>query len=242
MRIDNKKRRGPNGPANVKVLKDKVIVEFENQAKYPEPYVFAKEAAPDYLMSGRFRVSLSLDESEINSVGIAEKGQYLVKVARFVKGKDTPPSPKFRDRKWVDNKKTGGGWWVPAHEEFYVLLEVVAGTYEGFEIFAGFDYCFNKDQMTGLAFIDGSLATGSKKVDQLVDFLVATGAADVEIPFSENVLPELEEAIAESDATFQVVLTETGWIDSISELPEGFVVKKAKKPAKKAPAKSKSKK
>lgn len=240
MRITKSTRRGPNGPAEVRVLKNKIIVEFENQAKYPEPYQFALDQAPDYIRSGRFYVNLSLDESEIDGIRIIDGGTYMVRVKNFIQGKDTPPTPKFRDRKQVKSAK-GGTWWVPAHDEFYVLFEVVAGTFEGLEIFAGFDYPFNKDNMTGLAFIDGSLATGSKKVDQLSDFMIAAGVEDVELPFSENILPELEEAILEEAATFQVVLNEKGFIDSIAELPEGFAVAKPKA-KKKAAAKSKAKK
>jgi hypothetical protein len=224
---------GPRGLAQITVRKNEVLVEFDNQRDYPEAFEIARDNAPENIMTGHFNVRLSKQEDKIDGITVSDPGLYLVKVKNFIKRKDVPATPKFVDRKGpFTSKKNGGTFYLEAHREFYVSLTVQSGKFEGQEIFAGMWYMFEEDELTGLAYVSDN---NNRQANLLNDFLAATGNGDIEIEFSDNILPDLEEAVMENDRAFQVKLNEKGYIEEISELPEGVLPTIAKKkPAKKS--------
>ena len=122
------------------------------------------------------------------------------KFSHFVAGEDEIPVPIEREGKYGN------------YLSFISLLNL-GGDYKGMVQPMFLIYKF--------ANYDGSLVikgTG-RASDMLQSFLEATGVWDQDIPFSDNVLPDLQKMILAESKVFGLTIKD-GWVDSIMELPD----------------------
>lgn len=180
------------------------------------------------------KATLSADGNTLFGYGPAS-GSHLVRFSEFAHGQNQPPSPRMQqggERTLKDGRK----WFAPDKLVCTALLEVVSGDFEGCFIALSMDYCFDKDN-TGMATMNGSV----KALKRWEDLVRLSGGdlSNATIPFSSNVLPELQDEFG--NEVFQVRM-ENGFVADVIDIPAGLGVPKAKpaakKPAPKAPAKS----
>ena len=210
MPIYRTREYGPSGFASVKVERDKVLVEF---AETHQTYSIFKEDAPENIITEKYFVTLNQDGTKITGMR-PPKGTYFAHFANFTHKKDEPPT--FKDVPAdIKRKKDNTTYAVPAHLEFTAIFDIDKGKFGGFQVPYSMWYCFKPYGTTGESAISGR---GRGKVEE---FLLAVGfdfMAD-SIPYSENVLPELEQAIRERKGQVVLVLNEYGYVDSIAEAP-----------------------
>lgn len=147
------------------------------------------------------------------------KGTHIVVFSGFAHGKGQLPAPKSVEGKEI-NTKDGKHWYKPAHQIFTALLRVVHGPYKGCVIPWVQDYLFAKDS-AGNVRISG----GQASVSRVIRFLELCGFdIESEIPYSDNILPDLEAILSETadDHPFQVLMGGNGYISEMSELPAGL--------------------
>lgn len=155
-------------------------------------------------------------------------GSYIVKFKQFAAKKDELPAPRMMPGGERSNGK-GGTWMAPDKLVCTAILTIEAGEYEGMEIPFTLDYVFERDR-TGEAILNGS----QKQNARWEELIEMTGADlnSLSIPYSSNVLPDIEPEFG--DSLFQCRV-EKGYGKDISELPVGLSLPK-KKPAPAKPA------
>lgn len=214
---------GPQGQAQVTVAKGTVRIRFSaNNVVYEIP----RANCPDYLTaSGVYRVSLSEDTTSVVSVS-PYNGDYLVKFVRFG-SKNAVPVPR---REQSPGRRRDGTMYPRDFLKFSATLEVTQGPLAGAPIVSPFLY---RDRSNGFA-NDGEgellIAGDSRDVQKLVSFLTAAGVFEMRLPFSDNVLPALQEAILRRGDEFKVTITD-GWPTSYEAVPTAKRGKPATKSA-----------
>lgn len=170
-----------------------------------DQYKFDRDDIPDCIRkSGTYMASISGDGKTLYGLRPL-KGVFTVKVKNIASRKDEPPAPKERTGKY-------GPYLV-----FTVNLVITEGEYKGMEIPVQFNYKFveTDDELT-------SIEIGTKKGnpgERLMDFLEIAGVGDVQIPYSDNVLPKVQKALLKAGVEFQVALKD-GWADYFMEITE----------------------
>ena len=121
---------------------------------------------------------------------------------------------------------------IKEHLEFTALCTVTQGTWEGATVPINLEYHFEEDGSTG---VTAQLIGRSRSKILLDSFLIHAGLNMEEdvIPWSENILPALEEKLQEAGQEFLMNLNDKGYVDTISAAPDAG----SKKPAKKKKSK-----
>lgn len=233
--------RGPTGVAQVRIMSRIVKVQFDDG----DLYEFSKEDCPDELLNAPFAkksdpvelsVSLSPDGGTIFNVRPAS-ASHIVKFNRFTAPRDQSPTPKLVERQVKQRRKDGRSFVIDEHFEYFGLLEIVAGNYEGMDLLYSMWYLWVDED--GIARLEGP----NRRVQENIDLLRFAGVDLNEdtIPYTDNVIPYLESLLQRLDTPFLANLNGRGWIDSISALPEGVDLAPKKKKAKRKTAAKKKK-
>jgi hypothetical protein len=129
------------------------------------------------------------------------------------------PMPRMVEGKDI-KMKDGRKFFKPEHLEFTIILEVLSGDWAGAEIPYFLEYVFAADKDKSTILNGGKKA--NEKVMTLLD-LAGFDLAQEDIPWSDNVLPDLDQILSEraSDHPFQVSM-EKGYIKSCEALPAGL--------------------
>jgi len=169
---------------------------------------------PPKVLDGKFFVELSSDESKIRACR-PPKGSYWAKFSHFSHQKDKPPNVKEVPAD-VKRKRTGETYPVPAHLEFTAVFKIIKGDFVWMELPYSMWYAFKVYGSSGECAISGR---GSQKVEE---FLVAVGFDFMKdsIPYSENILPSLEQMIQEKDGGVMITINEYGYIDTLFAAPK----------------------
>ncbi len=223
-----KSSRGPSGVATLRVMAKHVIVVLDG-----DEYSFNKdsEKVPEALLNAPIAknsaafdasVTISARGDQLFNVRPAD-GSHVVKFKNFTHKKDSPPVPKLIAAKFVPTDK--GGFTIDEHLQCTAIFEIVGGKFKGMDLIYTMWYLW-EDDGTGVALLEGF----PKKLKENTDFLNEVGLdkEDV-IPFSDNVLPYLEELILGYDGELIATLNGKGWIDNIGPLPGGVTFKTPKK-------------
>lgn len=220
-----KRNIGPQGRADVKQLKNDVRVIFHEGQKAEGEYRFDYDQVPDVVRDGAMYVRINKDADRLLGMKPIDKGTYFVEFAGFVSKRDSLPAPVMTEERTWQNKQTGASGTIPSHLEFRAILRFIGKPYEGLEVTYPMWYLFKESESNpGTAMLHGTAG----RIDQILEFLELNGFdPDVEnIPYSENVLPKLEELlqrrVKEDNIFFQVTLKDGGWVDSISAPPVGI--------------------
>ena len=225
---------GPSGLADVRILKSKIVVQMEEGSFELDP---ADNKLPTWAKSGKWFVGLSESKDKINTIRPVE-GKFLWHFVKFAAAKDSPPVYDHKQATYTI-KKTGKPFSVDLLQ-FKAVLEVVDGPYEGLQVTLPGLLYKNLDQRSrGAGFSVGDdgltiITGGDKNVQDLLRFMSVTGAMEVDMPFSDNLLPALERIIQNKDRSFWASLV-NGWLvrDSLEEYVE--LKPKSKKKNSKAP-------
>jgi len=179
--------------AKIKVGKNSVQIiplEGDTGAKY----VCRLENCPENIVAGEWRVAMTEDGERIYSIAPIE-GMYNLKFMGFAKGENEKiPTPQHAHFEGVDNETKKP--FVTDYDYFTALFEIT-GAPNGDEDAIGMVmtkrlryYFFNDNGNVGFD------KPRSKYTSELKDWLADLGAYEGGvIPFSENILPDLEERL-----------------------------------------------
>ncbi len=182
-------------------------------------YVCRLENCPENIVAGEWRVSMTEDGERIYSIAPIE-GMYTLKFIGFAKGENEKiPTPQHAHYEGTDQETKKP--FVTDYDYFTALFEIT-GAPNGDEDAVGMVmtkrlryYFFNDNGVVGFD------KPRSKYTGELKDWLADLGAYDQgTIPYSENILPDLENRLAKLNRKFMGTIKE-GYLQSI-------VVSKAK--------------
>ena len=198
---------GRRGLAKVTTSKDgtKVRVIFKDDPGAPA-YI-PIEDCPEYYKDGKWRVSLNADETIMYGL-YPEKGTFEVKVKEFVSGEDGVPEPRYKYVSFVRDGKDNSY----EYEYFMVIAEILNNPASaGMEVPLMMRYNFDAMKEDGKEVACYSKPR-SKYTSDLVDFMDAVGVLEFgAIPYSDNILPEIQKRVAKNDRTFSITLKD-GWL------------------------------
>lgn len=215
---ETKQTSGPRGLADVKVYAKSISITFDDEGdvrKFPREDT---DAVPEYVKkSGYMNVSLSREGDKIWTMYPA-KGTYKVKFAGFPHRDGEEPQPKDKPG-GVRKGRNGGTYHQEPYRQITFLLEITDGSYKGMTIPFFVRYLFEQFESTGLSKISGY----GKARSQLEEMLQLCGLNFLEdnIPYSDNVLPHLQDMLLERNTRFMVKM-DGGWVSEVMEVPEGL--------------------
>lgn len=239
VQFTQKKSFGQSGNADVTVRTKIVTIAFEDGEVYEiarDVWDGLSEDRPR--PSGEYNVLMSKDGNKVISLK-PTAGTYVVRFSKFAGGGQTGiPVPRIQ-RGGARQSSAGGTYMAPDKMVFDALLEVDSPghRFDGLNILCILTYGF--EQIPGTTFA-GITMSGKRDLERIESFFRAAGFdLDLDIPFSNNVLPWLEGKLKEADRAFMVTTNEKGFIDTIAELP--LSMQKAHPPRKAAKPKAKKK-
>lgn len=208
---------GPSGAAKVALNgnKTKAKVTFnESGDNYIVSVKDCSDEVKGYIRSGEFIVKMSKDKDKLYSMSPVN-GLFEGKVVKFSSKKDQPPSPMTK----TATNKDGQTY---SYQFFVVMIQIVSGDYTGMQIplFLRYNFGEEKQEVKG----EVKNVTGyNKSLDKskhtafLDEFLTITGAWDFgPLPYSDNVLPKLEQRILRKDKVFNFLMKK-GYVDNFYE-------------------------
>ncbi len=221
---------GPSGAATISITQKVIVVKMKSD-KYPEPFRFERSDFEGVLVAGQAHARISQDGTKLYGLRPITPGNYFCKFVKFAAKKDQAPAPRVVKAR-EGRKADGTTFPVAEHLEFTALLEITSGVWEGAEMPVSLWYHFKEYQTTGIA----SQIIGTAKSKVLLDQFLTVGGVDmgeVAIPWSENILPELESRLKKADKEFLVNLNDKGYPAAITAAPDMGKKKKSAKKKKK---------
>lgn len=206
-----KSSRGPSGLAELACTGNKIRVTFLEGDATGKVYEVFKEDAPRSARDGQGIVRMNSTLTEIFSIS-PPKGDYIAKFAGFVSKKGELPCPKKVEAKTVQtNEKV---YNFPAGLEFSAVYEVQSKKYVGYEaVQSHLPYIFHPNA-------EGNAKAMGPGITKLEKFFRINGVDDLVIPFSENLLPKLQEMLLSADKLIRISVNNGGFVADIGELPE----------------------
>ena len=202
------------GLAEVRIRDDAelVIVMDENGAKYTIPY-----DASDIgdIVNGRYRVTVSSDGTKIFSITPVD-GTFIVRYDGMVTQDGNLPMPKLMKGGERKSKNGKGTWIAPDYLAFTVLLKVISNPNKRIKIPYNLNYSFEQYLDTKETLIP----IGSSPLERTEKFLRVAGYdfSTDSIPWSENVLPAVDDTLTDRAVKFQVFM-KNGYVDDIAPMP-----------------------
>lgn len=210
MKVIESSKKGRSGKAVVKVFPSKVKVLMEGDE---DMLVFSKADCPPVSANGIYRVTLSGDESKVNSAVPWMATCRAKFVGMVVPREGDIPAPKQHPG-GPAKTKDGRAYVMDPYMTFMPKLRITSAPYEGINVAVFLHYLFADDG-------NGNLCVKGygKNKDLLVSFLDACGVLDMDITYKENVLPGLQKRILKAEKEFLINIKE-GWVDYIGPAPE----------------------
>jgi hypothetical protein len=195
------------------MFKNFVRVEFEDGGTYDIP----KANVPNYLsVGGEYYCTLSSDTTRLFSAKI-NKGTHIVGFIGFKREDQLsdPPYPVEKTIKWVDKETRENR--SRTYESFIALHHVLNGDHVGMVLWGELEYRFVEVDDEDEGAIAGIYGRGTA-ANMLEGWIEAAGMdLDVEsLPWSENLLPDLEGDILQRARPYQLSFGPRGYIDSYS--------------------------
>jgi hypothetical protein len=229
MDIRKVKGGGIYGSAQVRLTKKTVLVSMDDKKnehgaviEHGREYEIERENAPKGIEAGHWSVALNTKGDVLFSYRPLS-GTFSAKFLKFAAAKDAPPAPQSEPSTY----RNKAGEVVNGDPQLkFTAIILVDDTYE-YPVKLPYRY-FQEDDKGNVTLEYGKLGN---QVAKLIDFLDFCGVKDSVIPYTENILPDLEQMILDEDREF-IVKVNKGWIDSFS--PPLVVSKKKRKTTKKA--------
>lgn len=210
-----RRRKGPRGLAEVRVLKNVTKISFPELKKVveiPNEDVNVPVVSDDSLM-----VELSSGENAVYRCH-PYSGTHFVRVHSFVRIGGEPEPKTFTVAAHHVKAPDGSEWDEPDREKFSVNLEIVGESkYKGMLVPFTLDYLVDRKEDGTVKFVGPK-----KRLARLRDFLLMAGydPANDTILYEENILPALEDLLLSRNTVF-LALLENGWVQSVSPAPLG---------------------
>ena len=230
--MKTKKNIGTSGLAEVRPLKDGLRIIFEDGDQYQVSNEGWERPA------GKYNITLDQSNNKILWASPPPKSVCLVKFAEFGHRVNEVPEPNLK-RGGVRKGKNGGTYVAPDELQTVAMLEIVdESAYEGMRVPYTFPYAFERYQST----MNTQITASAGRLARIEEFFRVTGfdLTTEDIPFSDNVLPWLEERLQDADKVFSISFNDKGYIESLTEIPEFLLPDK--KPAKKTTRRKTAKK
>lgn len=198
---------GKNGLGKFTLLENgKARIRFEDE---PKDYLFEVENLPEFYPTkpGRewdIKATLNKNGDKVNYITPAT-GDFTFKFQRFSGDEEKPPVAKVKQ-----STKGDGGTYLETH----ALMEVVKGGWKGaILVFRLYPKWLAKDEDGNMEVIGEGTSP-----DRWRDFFKVTGITSHPdfIPFSENMLPEIQKMAQEIKKEFKGVIVR-GWLDTVYE-------------------------
>jgi hypothetical protein len=213
--METKKLKGGGGiygPAQIRLTKKSVQVVFDDKKdedgaviEEGREFEISRENAPKKIEAGHWSASVSSKGDKLYSVRPLT-GTFSAKFLKFAAAQDAKPAPVSEPSSFRDD--SGKVVYGEPQLKFTAVIQV-EGSYE---YPVKLPYRFSENDRGNVEIQYRKLGT---QINRLLDFLEYTGVKDMDIPFTDNILPRLEEMIQDQDKTFTVVV-KNGWIDSFS--------------------------
>lgn len=210
---------GPRGQAKISISPDRDKVKVTLREAMDDGEIKEHKAVlniddcPAQVQNGMWFASLSSDLSKMYDIH-PWSGMFEAHTKAFASKKDQPPAPQVRSGAYGE------------YAVFVAILELVGGDVDGMT--AGYQLPYNffeaKEEIKGeLKSVVGISHPKSKFTEKLQEYLEASGAWEKgPMPFSDNILPNLEKRILREDRHFKVIF-QKGYITSLyadDALPE----------------------
>lgn len=161
------------------------------------------------LLKGKLQFAMNQRKDQIYSI-IPAEGAFKAKFDSFQTGKDEKlPQPHHITGKGTNQS---GQEYPKDYWQFTALCRIMEGDFEGFVVpyFLRYDPFYmgneNGQQIAGIKM--------TKHGERLLEFMDTLGVTDNPLPWSDNLLPELQKRILKADRIFRIVIKK-GYIDSV---------------------------
>lgn len=232
--VPNEPNFGPSGPASINVIGKQLQIIFDEKNEVVN--LLTDVLPPEVLVNKlpknkKYFVSVSGQRDKLTAFRPWE-GSFICEFVDFKKKPGQPPIheyPRNRQGMTQDGRPYSKDW-----HEFSANVRIVEPPYTGLMISVKLRYYFGIDPEEGLAVI-----TGEGKHAQYLGRFIEVNVGDLEkvrIPFTDNILPQLEQLLQKERHPFLVIMSK-GWPDSFGEAPAAY--RKAAKPAAKKAVKAK---
>jgi hypothetical protein len=217
------------GKATIRMLKKGIRVVFDDG----DVYDLSPTDVPENIVGGKAYVELNRDGTKMYTFR-PYQGNYFVRFAGFASREGEPPVPRLRRGGKQTNRRTGETYYAADSLTATALFEIVDGRFKGvllpkylYLTNSYGDELFQEYENSGVAVLVLSPAPNSRSA-RLEQFLTLCGLDwdKDQIPYSDNVLPAIEEILLSKNVILSASVTETGWVDTLSELPEGVKLPK----------------
>jgi hypothetical protein len=177
----------------------------ENGRSVTKTLELGRKDVPENMMEGEFYVSLKSDGTRLYDLRPTD-GVYIGMFSGFQRKKDPkggmlPPEPRLDPGGERASKDGNGTWFAEPRKTATALFRITRGQFKGLEVSAFVPYIFVLDEETGMCLIEGRKG----EVDQVNEFIQFTyGSDEIYIPFSANVLPDLEPMLQDVEQEIQL--------------------------------------
>jgi len=172
----------------------------------------AQADAPEDIREAQCYITMDENNTEIKFIKPPEKAYFGYFHGFYAKDGELPTytvkpfSPRTQTRDWD----------IPEHLEMTVQFRIVDDpVWDGFIISKPFSYAFKEYMDTGIC---GMTGWGSKKLEGLLNEL-GFDTTKESIPYSENVLPELQDMLLEKKQKVILKVGKGGWLNQIYMAP-----------------------
>lgn len=227
---------GPAGEANIAVLGQQLQIVFKGSntvVNVPVTLLPPSVVAKKLPANKSYRVSINGKYDKLTMFN-PWAGTFVAKFIGFKRGNNQPiPTPQYpRER---TGKNEDGTTYPKDWLEFNAVVELIEAPYAGLQLSVKLRYYFTLGSDGKRAAVSGT-GKHSVKLNRFLEVIMGD-ASDVNVPFSDNVLPALEALLLEKGHPFTVVIA-NGWADAFGEAAASYWKKSGSKPAaKKATAK-----
>lgn len=221
MDFKTKSSYGPNGLAEVRLLKEKVKVIFEEDG---DIYELPLDAWDKERPQGHYIVGLNKDRTDISFLKPPGKRTWYCKFQEFRRDGSDTPTP-YIAHGGVRHRKDGGTWIADDEMRFKYVFTILdpGGAYDGLTLVGNLPYIFEQKVGTTECEVLGKKG----QLERMEKFLRVTGfdfTGDT-LQYSPNVLPQLEKMLQDKGSIFSVTTNEKGFIDDMAEVPANFLPK-----------------
>lgn len=216
--VPNEPNFGPSGPASINVIGKQLQVIFDekNEVVNLLTDVLPPEVVVNKLPKNKkYFVSVNGARDKLTAFRPWE-GSYICEFIDLKKKPGQPPIHEF-PRNRVGQGPTGP--YPKDWHEFSANVRIVEPPYAGLVVAVKLRYYFGIDAEEGLAVI-----TGEGKHAQYLGRFIEVNVGDLEkvrIPFSDNILPQLETLLQKERRPFLLIMSK-GWPDSFGEAPAAY--------------------
>lgn len=233
--VPNEPNFGPSGPASINVIGKQLQIIFDEKNEVVN--VLTDTLPPDVLVNKlpknkKYFVSVSGQRDKITALRPWE-GSFICEFIDFKKKPGQPPIHEF-PRNRVGQGPNGP--YPKDWHEFTANVRITEAPYTGLVVGIKLRYYFGMDAEEGLAVI-----SGEGKHAQYLGRFIEVNVGDLEkvrIPFSDNILPQLEALLQKERRAFLLIMSK-GWPDSFGEAPAAYNKAAKKTAVKKVAAKKK---